>query len=117
MISLSFVLPIGMLGYGLLSMGSQLVPSLILFIVFCLLSFAFFKIVFPYVQRNSLKEGSLGILYLISVSVIFLINNVVQLFGKAKIFEKESLLWVLIIIISIVVFVKQELVEKSTSKK
>ncbi len=116
-ISLLAVLPLGILLNGLLSNINNFIFYIVLFLIYLVLAIIFFKFIFPYTQRNILKEASLGAFSLISISVLGFITNLIQFWGKFGIFEKDSLLWALIFITCIVVIVRQELVEKSASKK
>jgi hypothetical protein len=116
-ISFSIILPFGFLANAVLLKNINLLFILILFVVYLVLSILFFKIVFPLSQKNVIKEGSLGIFYLISLSVISFLANIFKTSKDVGIFDKDSLLWILILIICIVVVVKQELVEKSAPKK
>ncbi len=116
-ISLLAVLPLAVLGNGLLSNINNFILPLILFFVYLVVAIIFLKLIFPYAQRNRLKEGSLGALSLIAISILGFLTNLIQFWGKLGIFEKDSLLWALIFIASVVAIVRQELVEKSASKK
>ncbi len=115
-ISLLAVLPLAVLGNGLLS-NANFIFSLVLFFTYLIIAIIFLKIVFPFAQRNRLKEGSLGALSLIAISILGFLTNLIQFWGKFGIFEKDSLLWALIFISSVIAIVRQELVEKSASKK
>jgi prolipoprotein diacylglyceryltransferase len=116
-LSFSIVLPFSLLGNALLLSWANFLLSLSQFVGFLVVAIVFLKIVFPRMQRNVLKEGSLGIFYLICLSVISFILNIILSWKKFGIFEKDNLLWILVLIISIVIIVKRELVEKSSSKK
>jgi hypothetical protein len=116
-LSFSVTFPFGSLGNALLSGRNNLYFSGLIFFIYLALSIIFLKLVFPYTQKNVLKEGSLGILYLISLSVVSFFTNLAGFWKTLGMFEKDNLLWMLTLIICIIIVVKQELVEKSASKK
>lgn len=116
-LSFSVIHPFVVLCMELLAGKNELFFSFLQFFIYLVISIFFFKLVFTYTQKNVLKEGSLGILYLICLSVISFLSNMVRHWKTLGIFEKDNLLWMLVLIICIVIAVKQELVEKSSSKK
>lgn len=116
-LSFSIILPFCILLNGFILRAENLIFFLPLSIVYLFISVVFFKYLFPLTQRNVLKEGSLGIFYLMALSVVSFIANVISKWDQAGVFDKDNLLWTLILIISITIIVKQELTDKSVSKK
>lgn len=116
-LSLSTVLPISILGTILLTGFKNTLSFGILFLIYLIISIISFKIVWPYSQKNNLREGSLGIIFLTILSLINYLFNIIVSWGRVELFNKDNLLWIIILIISIAAIVKQEIAVKSSIKK
>ncbi len=116
-LSLSVVLPIGILGTILLTGFKNALSLGLLFLINLIISIILFKIIWPYSQKNNLKEGSLGIIFLTALSLINYLFNIITNWGRVVLFSKDNLLWVIILMASIVFIVKQEIAIRSSIKK
>lgn len=109
--SISFLssLPLGFLGYFLLSKSklfsfsnmSLIVAYLVLFIVFI-------KILLPRLLNSTFKDGTLGFLFLICFSVITIVENLVGRGGGRFYLNLEDLILLIMLCTSVAFLIKQE---------
>ncbi len=109
--SISFLssLPIGILGYYLLLLGREALDPkpIALFVTYVLLLGVFVKIILPYLLANKLKDGTLGLLFLVSFSAISLIGNKVTKIKNIT-FTLEDLVLALVLLVCLGFIVRQE---------
>ncbi len=110
--SISFLaaLPIGTLGYFWLSGEKLLRPSPIaLIFIYIILFFIFFKFLFGLIQKGKLKDGTVGLLFLISLSLISIIFSIIDKFkGFLFLKDPENLIFLGMFLIPLVLLVKHE---------
>lgn len=115
-ISFLITLPIGFLGYFMFSEnGFPIQRTASLIIIYFILFIIFLRFLLPRLLSDKLKEGTIAFLFLMSFSVISLINNFVSQEGKLFNFKiiPENIILLIVFIVAIVFFVKQEnLIEK-----
>lgn len=109
--SISFLssFPFGILGYFLLSEEFIFSPRpIILFLTHVIVLIFFLKLLLPRMLRGRFKDGTVGFLFLISFSAVFLVDNAI---GRGKnIFNLgiEDLILVIILYTSVVFIFRQE---------
>jgi len=109
-ISILSCLSLGYLGFFFLSDQNLLSVKPILLIVFYIVLFyVFIKYIHQYLLKGILKDGSGGLLFLISFSAISLIVNMVDKFKNNPFLGKpENPILFIILVLSAAVFIKQE---------
>lgn len=118
-ISILSCLSLGYLGFFLLS-GQNLLSAkpIFLIVVYIVLFYAFIKYIHQYLLKGILRDGSGGLLFLISFSAISLVVNIVDKFKNNPFLGKpENPILFVILIISAVVFIKQEKLIKSPQRR
>lgn len=110
--SISFLSPmaLGFLGYFLLSKSKFFsFHDIGLIVVYLALFVVFLKILLPRLLNGQLKEGTIGIIFLICFSIISLVENLVGRVGK-NIFNLgvEDIILFLVLFVSLVFLFRQE---------
>ncbi len=109
-ISILSSLPLGYFGFFWLS-GQNLFSAkpIFLVLVYIVLFYIFLKYIHQFLSRGILKDGSGGLLFLISFSAISLIVNIFdKLRSNPFLGKPENPILFIILIFSIAVFIKQE---------
>lgn len=108
--SISFLscFPFGLLGYFLLS-GENIFSSrpITLLLIHVVILIFFLKLLMPRMLSRIFKDGTVGFLFLLSFSIVFLVDNAVGRVGKLS-FGIEDLILILILYTSVVFLFKQE---------
>jgi len=118
-ISILSCLSLGYFGFFLLS-GQNLLSgkSIFLIFVYIILFYLFIKYIHQYLLKGILKDGSGGLLFLISFSAISLVVNIVDKFKNNPFLGKpENPILFVILIISVAAFIKAEKLIKFPSKR
>lgn len=109
--SISFLsaLPIGIIGYFLLD-GQNLLKlgSIILVLVYTILFFIFIKILLPRLLSGMLKDGTIGLIFLICFAITSLITNIIARGKNMLNLGLEDLILVIILYTSLVFLFRQE---------
>ncbi len=98
--------PLGFVGFLVLSkveFSNVIIVSLVLFF---LLTLCFIKYVLPATLGGKLKDGTLGLLFLLSFSIISILINVLS--SIKLIFDKENILFFVIFISALIFLIKNE---------
>ncbi|MDO8583004.1 MAG: hypothetical protein Q7R51_00550 [bacterium] len=113
-ISFLITLPIGFLGYFILSDDFNFVKACFLVGSYIFLFVIFLKFLLPQLLSGKLKEGTITFLFLISFSGISLISNAFPAMSVLDFFKNfENLMLVVILIVSAIFLIRQEgLLEK-----
>jgi hypothetical protein len=118
--SISFLsgLPIGIIGYFLLD-GQNLLKlgPIILVLVYTILFFIFIKILLPGLLSGMLKDGTIGLIFLICFAVISLISGFVSRGKNMFSLGLEDLILVIILYASLVFLFRQEKLLVKIKKK
>ena len=85
------------------------------FVLFFLLLIVFLKFILPFLSRGRLKDGSIGLLFLMFFSVISLAGNTLKFFAFN--INRENVVLVLLFLISLLFFGIRELRNKLSLKK
>lgn len=108
--SLSFMisLPVGYLGYFLLSLGKNIMSAVIA-AVYLILAFIFIKYFYQALLKGNFKDGSLSLIFFSIFAVISLAGEIVSKFSDLLFLRlPENYLYLLLLIFSIFIFVRQE---------
>lgn len=118
-ISVLSCLSLGYFGFFWLSRQNLLsVKPIFLIVVYIILFYVFIKYIHQYLLKGILKDGSGGLLFLISFSAISLVVNVVDKFKNNPFLGKpENPILFVILIISAVAFIKAEKLIKFPQKR
>jgi len=114
--SFGFVLPIGLVGYFLLSGDFSLggIVKLALFTIIALALNFYFQ---PKARSLEIKNGTISILFLIFFSLTMLLTCAIDKSGVSNfISNKESLIYSSFLILGIIIFIKQELIRRKNPK-
>lgn len=113
--SISFLsaLPLGLLGHLLLSSrGAISVLPVLVIVSYLVLLIVFLKIFLPLLLANKIREGTVGVLFLLSFSAISLLENFISRI-KGFNFSLEDLILLLALLFSLAVLVgKEKLIQK-----
>ncbi len=108
--SLSFMisLPVGYLGYFALTLGRSIM-SAVFSIVYIILAFIFIKYFYQMLLKGSFRDGSLSLIFFSIFAFTSLAGEIVSKFADLLFLRQpESYLYLLLLIFSIFIFVRQE---------
>jgi prolipoprotein diacylglyceryltransferase len=109
--SVSFLsaLPVGIIGYFLLTKQNLFtIAPVSLILVYIVLFFVFIKILLPLLLSGMLKDGTIGLIFLICFAVISFITNVIARGKNMFNLGLEDLILVIILYTSLVFLFRQE---------
>lgn len=107
--SLLAAFPIGFLGFILSAEGrANYIVFTSLGIVYGALFVVFLKFLLPLLLKGKLREGTVGLIFLISFSAISLVENFIGSLGRAFYFTIEDFILIFVLIVSLVFLIKQE---------
>ena len=117
--------PLGFVGFLVLSKAEFSNVIIVSLVLIFLLSLCFIKYVLPATLGGKLKDGTLGLLFLLSFSIISILINVLnkqslrsdELGGIKSIFDKENILFFVIFISALIFLIKQEWKERLRSRQ
>ncbi len=115
-IGLLSCLPFGFLGLFLLTGVSYLAVFLFSFLIYGILFFIFLKIFLKASFRNNLKNGSMGVIFLILFPVITFLSRIIEGFKSFDLFSLENAVLLGLFIVSTAIFLKQEVIGKRERK-
>lgn len=112
------VMPLGYLGIILLNLGNPQIIHIVSFFIFTIVLVLFGKLILPYSYKGVIKDGSLGLLFLITFSSISFLLNVVFNFQGISFFIKAENVGIIILFATSVIFlIEQEMMSKIWIKK
>jgi len=115
--ALTYVLPFGWLMYMIFSTNFS-TGALVRLVLYILLFVGFNFLLYPKSSRFELKDGSKGLIFLVFFSLISLLTATINSPGiEAFKGNKENFVNILILLISSIIFAKQELVGKISTIK
>lgn len=115
-VSLTFVLPIGLIGFFILS-GEYSVGGLVKLIMFTVIGLFANLYFYPKARSLEIKDGSISILFLIFLSLTMLLTASIDYSGINNFIKNpQSMFYILILISGIVMFIKQELMGRKKVK-
>lgn len=101
--------PVGFLGSFILTGKSYLPVFIFSFTIYVILFAVFIKVFLPASFRASLKNGSLGLIFLICFSVVTFLSGIILNFKNLSLITGENLVLFSLFIISGAFFLKQEM--------
>jgi prolipoprotein diacylglyceryltransferase len=115
-IALLSCLPIGFLGFFVLS-GVNYFPVFVFsFLSYLILFIIFVKLALPAFFKGEIKSGSLGALFFFCFSIITFLSEIIANFKNPKLVSSENIFISVLFIISCAVIIKQEMVGKRAKK-
>lgn len=101
-------LPIGYFGYFALTLGKNIM-SAVFALLYMALAFIFIKYFYQMLLKGSFKDGSLSFIFFSIFALISLVGEIVSKFSGLLFLKlPESYLYLLLLIFSIFIFVRQE---------
>lgn len=111
-IALLSSLPVGTLGYFILT-GKNYFPVFIFsFLVYLIFFGLFVKILLPASVRGRIKNGSLGAAFLLCFSIVTFLSGIISNFKNFKFITPENITILFLLLVSVTFILKQEIVEK-----
>jgi prolipoprotein diacylglyceryltransferase len=115
-VSFTFILPLGLVGYFLLS-GDFSLGGLVKLIMFTVIALAANLYLHPKASSLEIKDGSISILFLIFFSLTMLLTNAIDNPGTSYfIHHKENIVYMVLLAVGVILFAKQELTGKGRHK-
>jgi len=111
-VALLSCLPIGLLGFFILS-GKSYFPTFIFsFLAYLILFILFIKIMLPVSLRGRIKNGSLGVIFLFYFSIVTFLSGIISNFKNFKLISLENFTILVLLIVSVIFILKQGIVGK-----
>ncbi|MCL6096099.1 MAG: prolipoprotein diacylglyceryl transferase [Patescibacteria group bacterium] len=107
-------LPIGFLGFFILSGVSYFPVFVFSFLSYLILFIIFVKLVLPASFKGEIKSGSPGALFLFCFSIVTFLSGIIANFKNPKLISLENIFIVALFVIFSAVIVKQEMMGKRT---
>lgn len=105
-------LPIGFLGFFILA-GKSYFPTFIFsFLIYSILFLIFIKVALPASFRGTIKNGSLGTIFLLYFSIVTFLSGIISNFKSFNIMTLENFTILVLFIVSTALILKQEIVGK-----
>jgi len=105
--------PIGFLGFFVLTDKSYFPTFIFSFIIYSILLLIFIKVALPASFRGTIKNGSLGLIFLLYFSVVTFLSGIISNFKNYQLISPENFMILFLFIISITFILKQEIMEKN----
>ena len=115
-IALLSCLPFGFLGLFVLNGSGYLSPFIFSFLIYGILFFMFIKIFLRASFRNNLKNGSMGVMFLILFSVVTFLTRVIEGFKHFNFLSLENAVLLGLLLVSAAIFLKEEVIGKREKK-
>lgn len=116
-VSLLGVLPIGYIFIFIISLGRTDTVFNVFLILSFLMSLIFIKGVYKLSEKGELKDGSFSLIFLTVFSLLYFLIKLFSNLGDFSFLRVENLLSFVVIFISLVTLVNQEVMNKLLSKK
>lgn len=115
-VSFTFILPIGLMGYFLLS-GDFSTGGAVKLALFTIIDLAANLYLYPKASSLEIKDGSTSILFLIFFSLTMLLTNAIDNQGIYNfIHHKENLVYLAFLVIGVGLFIKQEIAGRKSAR-
>ena len=109
--------PVGLLGFFILA-GKSYFPTFIFsFLAYLILFVLFIKIILPNSLRGRIKNGSLGAIFLFCFSIVTFLSGIISNFKNFKLISLENITILILLLVSVAVILKQEMVGKKRIEK
>jgi len=115
-VSLTFVLPFGLIGYFLLS-GDLSLGGIVRLVLFTIIAAGVNLYLQPKAKSLEIKDGSISILFLIFFSLTMLLTSSIDKTGIGNfIGNKQNFIYSAFLILGMVLFIKQEMIGRKVNK-
>lgn len=101
-------MPVGFLGYSLLTFGKDSLDAIVLAFVYFALFLFFIKVLLPHLLKGLFKEGTIGLLFLVFFSVISIVEGFIKRVGNRFYLNIEDLILTFLLLVSVFFILKQE---------
>lgn len=116
-LSLLSAIPVGYFIALFFKQRFEIIYSLSLTIIYFIIQFLFWKILYPKIVNNKIKEGSLSAIFYITFSIISLISSQVSNFKGQPHIDVETIILFLMLAYSTIVLIRNEKKQAYTFKK
>jgi len=110
-------LPIGLVGFLILAGKNYFSSFVFLFLAYLILLVLFIKILLPASVRGRIKNGSLGGIFLFCFSTVTFLSGIISNFKNFKLISLENFIILILLIVSVTLILKQEIVEKKRVRR
>jgi len=108
-VSLTFIMPFGLIGYFLLSQEFS-VGGTVKLVLFAVMALAANLYLYPKANSLEIKDGGISVLFLIFFSLIMLLTSAIDNPGISNfVDQKENLIYLAMMAIGIILIIKQEI--------
>jgi prolipoprotein diacylglyceryltransferase len=105
-------LPIGILGFFILTGKSHFSSLIFSFLVYIILLILFLKILLPASVRGKIKNGSIGAAFLFCFSIVTFLSGIISNSKNYKLITPENFTIFFLLLVSIALILKQEMLGK-----
>jgi hypothetical protein len=111
------VLPIGLMLNIFSLQGKEPVMQNIIFIASIIILFVFSKLIFPFSSKGEIKDGSLGLFFILILSFIYFTGNLFLDVKNFSFLALENIFILITFFVSLVLIINQEVMNKYLVKK
>jgi hypothetical protein len=111
------VLPIGLMLNIFALQGKEPVIQNIIFVASIILLFVFSKLIFPFSSKGEIKDGSLGLFFILIISFIYFTGNLFLDVKNFSFLAPENIFILITFFASLVLIINQEVMNKYLVKK
>jgi len=110
-------LPIGLLGFFILAGKGYFSIFILSFLVYLIMLVFFIKILLPFSVRGRIKNGSLSAIFLFCFSIITFLSGIISNFKNFRLVSLENFIILILLLASVTLILKQEIVGKKRVRK
>lgn len=111
------VFPIGMLFYAFSKLGKESVMENVVFVSSILILFVFTKLIFPFSSRGEIKDGSLGLIFILILSFIYFTGNLFLDIKNFSFLASQNIFVLITFFGTVVLIINQEIMNKYLTKR
>jgi len=111
------ILPIGLLINIIFLRGREPVILNIIFVSSIIIFFIFNRLIFPFSSKGEIKDGSLGLIFILILSFIYFTSKLFLDIKKFSFLSPENIFILIVFFTSLVLIINTEIMNKYLSKK
>lgn len=111
------VLPIGLMFNIFLKFGKEPMIQNIVFVASVIILFVFTKLIFPFSSKGEIKDGSLGLIFILILSFIYFVASLFLDIKNFSFMTLENIFILITFFASLVLIMNQEIMNKYLGKK
>lgn len=105
-------LPVGFLGFFIFNGKSYFPVFAYSFLIYLILFLIFMKVILPASSRGIIKNGSLGVIFLLCFSVVTFLSRIIFNFNNFNLMTLENFTLLILFVFSFALIIKQEIIRK-----